>query len=183
MTRWVFGPCSIVSMRKQEDDTNLSEPFWLTSHDALVDDCLSWVVKVSKLSLPKSEVLRRFHCITDLIAHWSVLGQVWVIDTEASFCSLFHVWSVSERNKGTFIFLINNFCMSLRKSASFNILSWKSDIISILYQWSKCHCLCSCPVYWVLFYRLDSSLCMSSLQPVMKFEISWNFNTCIPNLD
>ncbi len=49
------------AMRQQQHDTVLSDPLGLARGDELVDDGLSCVMKVSKLSLPEHKSIRTRH--------------------------------------------------------------------------------------------------------------------------
>jgi len=128
----VFWACSIETMWKQKYQARLSEPFGFRAHYILINNKLSWIVKITELCFPLNEVFRTLKWIPIFVAHNTEFIKVGIVNLESSFWVLFHKLTI---NKGSGFFtwqlLTMEYCMSLWECTSFNIFTWQSYIVPI----------------------------------------------------
>lgn len=142
--RWVLWTCTIVSVRQQHYKAVLHIPFCLTRCNELIDNNLGTISKITELRFPKSQTIWIGLCISKLVTKHSELREMWVRGNEPSIRSLWHC--VIYRIIITISILVKNMSVSMRESSSFDVLSWNSNIKSILNQRRESEGFCSSPV-------------------------------------
>lgn len=69
--------------------------------------------------------------------------------------------------------LITYISVSVWKSSSFNILSWKSDSISFVEKRTECETLHCCPIEWLIIIEIFNSFFVDFSYSWMKIEVLW----------
>lgn len=145
--RTVLGTSTIVTVRQEENKTVLHVPFGLSGTNELIDNNLSTVGEVTKLSLPHGEGVGMSLGITQLVAEHGELRQVRVGGDELSSLTL----SVTS-NGGvywvvvTVLVLVEDVSMSMGESTSFDILTRDSNVVTVLNESGASQSLGSTPI-------------------------------------
>jgi hypothetical protein len=112
---------AIETVRKKHDETVLHVPLSFTGDEELIDNNLSTVGEISKLSFPKAKGVWIGLSITKLISQYSKLRKMGVRSNKLSPDSLWHSivnWSVL-----SILILVEHMSMSVREGSSLNILT------------------------------------------------------------
>lgn len=65
----VLWPSTIKTVWQKKDHTTLSQPLGFRAHEVLINNELGRIVEITKLSLPKTQVLWALKGVTILISH------------------------------------------------------------------------------------------------------------------
>ena len=179
VTSRVLRAGTVEAVWKEEYHTTLPKPLGLRAHQVLVYNKLCGVVKITELSLPKTEVLWVLKRITILIGHGAEFVEVRVEHMETALGVCLHELRVLKRGgelasaQGV---LIMKHCMSVRECASFDVFSDNSNIVSIYGKRTASHCLSSGPVDLVLLEGFQSVGNVHPLQPLVRLDAGRVFN-------
>ena len=116
---------SIISVRKEENKSVLNVPLGFSRHQELINDNLSSISEISKLSLPESECVWMSLGVSELVSHNGKFREMGVGGDEFSDSLLLVLvgdnlvdWVVV-----TILVLIENVSMPVREGSSLDILT------------------------------------------------------------
>lgn len=137
-------------MRQQHNETRLPYPFGLTAGDELVNDALSGVGEVTKLSFPDHQRVRVCHRVSQLETNDSILAEWAVADSVRCLIGI----EVGQRIVGGHVNgLVMQNMMALWKGASFNVLTW-NIILNVQQCWLKdTHLLSELPEFYPQIHK------------------------------
>lgn len=125
--RRVLGTLTIVTVRHGHDQTGTLEPLDLTRGNELVNDTLSVVGEVTKLSFPDDKSIGRGEGVTILEAQDTELRQAGVADAEGTLVFA----DVLKRSVGTLRLLIVHNSVTLREGTTLNVLTGDTDVVTL----------------------------------------------------
>ena len=132
----MFWTLSIISVRQKHYKTILHIPFCLSRTNELINNYLSSIGKITKLSLPNTQRIWVSLWVPQLITKDGKLRKMRVTSNELPSFSYWNNiinWIIISIS-----ILIEYVSMSVGESSSFNILTWYSYIIAIFNKRGKC---------------------------------------------
>lgn len=121
----IRGRQTFVAVRKQHNNTALSNPLGLSRSDELIDDDLRTIGKVTELRLPHDERIRVGQGISELESKHSVLTQRRVTH---GVVGLIHRQLVQRYQRIQVLRLVVQHVMSVRERASLDVLAAKAYV-------------------------------------------------------
>lgn len=125
--RVVWSP-SVITMRQQHHKTVSDVPLSLSRANELVDDGLSSIGEITKLSLPDNQVIGVGHGVAQLKAQNSELRDIRIRGNESATLRLWN--HIGEWHVESFSVLIENMGVSVVVDSSLNVLTRDSDLVS-----------------------------------------------------
>lgn len=124
----------------------MNVPFSFTGGYKLIDHDLSTISKITKLGLPKGQGVREGLGVTVFETEDGVLRQVRAGSNEATAFLLAGKLSLGDRAVVTVTVLVENVGVSVREGTALDILTGKTDMVSLVDQGCEGECLSSTPV-------------------------------------
>jgi hypothetical protein len=128
--RGMLWAVSIITVRQEENKTVLDVPLGLSRTQELIDDDLGTVCKVTELGLPHGETVWMSLSISQLVSHDCKLRKMRVGSNKVS--GVFILEDSVEWVVIAVPVLIEHMSVSMRESASLDILARDSDFISVI---------------------------------------------------
>lgn len=142
-------------MGQRQDNSNLSNPFGLTSGDDLIDDALGCVVEISKLRFPDDQGVGVGHGESSFESEDTVFGQRAVADGVRGLVGVQVVqWSVSCLVDG----LMVEHVMSVGEGTTLDVLARKTDVDSFFQERTKGESFTNSPVTFPFGYHVHTGL-------------------------
>jgi hypothetical protein len=125
--RAVLRSSTLITVRKEHNQTRLTEPLVLTRGDELINDDLGTVGEVTELSLPKDQSVGVFKGVSKLESKLGKLGEGGVRELSALALGRDVVqWSVSLAG----LLVVQN-CVALGECTSLNVLTSETDMVAL----------------------------------------------------
>mmetsp|Transcript_2958 Transcript_2958/g.7736 ORF Transcript_2958/g.7736 Transcript_2958/m.7736 type:complete len:230 (-) Transcript_2958:1564-2253(-) len=153
--RRMFRALAFVAVGQQNRDPALASPLSFTGRDKGIENHLSSVGKITKLSLPQHKGLGVLIAVSDLEAENSHFRQIRIADVHDGAI----LRECIDRDVGLLGVLVVNNHVPLAKGSSLAVLTTEPHGEPFPDQCSKCQCFCSCPVN--AFTNLNSSVSFS----------------------
>jgi hypothetical protein len=129
----VLRTLTIVTVGQRHNKACSLHPLNLTRGDELVDDTLGVIGKVTKLSLPHDQSMRRRQGVTVLEAKCTELTQRRVGDDELALV----LTQVLEGSVSILSLLVVEDSVALREGTTLNILTGDTDVVSLSHERAK----------------------------------------------